>query len=63
LVSVDERYLHYRTPTDPGSSGSPIFNQKWELVGIHHSASKEKQANEGIRIDRILEDIRKTLIG
>ncbi|MGD8303988.1 MAG: serine protease [Desulfobacterales bacterium] len=59
LVSVDERYLHYRTPTDPGSSGSPIFNQKWELVGIHHSASKEKQANEGIRLDRILEEIRK----
>jgi hypothetical protein len=62
LVSVDERYLHYRTPTDPGSSGSPIFNQKWELVGIHHSASKEKQANEGIRLDRIIEAIRKKLL-
>jgi S1-C subfamily serine protease len=62
LVSVGERYLHYQTPTDPGSSGSPIFNQNWELVGIHHSASKEKQANEGIRLDRILEEIRKTLL-
>jgi S1-C subfamily serine protease len=62
LVSVDNRYLHYRTPTDPGSSGSPIFNQNWELVGIHHSASKEMQANEGIRLDRILEEIRKALL-
>ena len=62
LVSVDERYLHYRTPTDPGSSGSPIFNQHWELVGLHHSASKEMQANEGIRLDRILEEIRKALL-
>lgn len=62
LVSVDDRYLHYRTPTDPGSSGSPIFNQNWELVGIHHSASKEMQANEGIRLDRILEEIRKALL-
>jgi V8-like Glu-specific endopeptidase len=61
LVSVDDRYLHYRTPTDPGSSGSPIFNQNWELVGIHHSSSKEMQANEGIRIDRIIEAIRKKL--
>ena len=60
LVSVDERYLHYQTPTDPGSSGSPIFNQNWELVGIHHSASREMRANEGIRIDRILEEIRET---
>ena len=62
LVSVGERYLHYQTPTDPGSSGSPIFNQDWQLVGIHHSASKEMQANEGIRIDRILEEIRKALL-
>lgn len=62
LISVDDRYLHYRTPTDPGSSGSPIFNQNWELVGIHHSASKEIQANEGIRLDRILEEIRKALL-
>lgn len=62
LVSVGDRYLHYQTPTDPGSSGSPIFNQDWQLVGIHHSASKEMQANEGIRIDRILEEIRKALL-
>ena len=63
LVSVGDRYLHYQTPTDPGSSGSPIFNQNWELVGIHHSASKEKQANEGIRLDRILDEIRRELVG
>lgn len=62
LVSVGDQYLHYQTPTDPGSSGSPIFNQDWQLVGIHHSASKEMQANEGIRIDRILEEIRKALL-
>lgn len=62
LVLVGDRYLHYQTPTDPGSSGSPIFNQDWQLVGIHHSASKEMQANEGIRIDRILEEIRKALL-
>jgi V8-like Glu-specific endopeptidase len=28
--------LHYRTPTDAGSSGSPIFNDQWQLVAIHH---------------------------
>jgi S1-C subfamily serine protease len=63
LISVGDRYLYYQTPTDPGSSGSPIFNQAWELVGIHHSASKDKQANEGIRLDRIVEQIRHELVG
>ena len=63
LVSVGDRYLHYQTPTDPGSSGSPIFNQNWELVGIHHSASKEKKANEGIRLDRIVDEMRQELVG
>jgi S1-C subfamily serine protease len=63
LTSIGDRYLHYRTPTDPGSSGSPIFNQEWELIGLHHSASTARQANEGIRIDVILDAIRQELSG
>lgn len=59
LVGIDDRYLHYRTPTDPGSSGSPIFDQDWKLVGIHHSAEPSLKANEGIRLDRILEAVRR----
>jgi V8-like Glu-specific endopeptidase/tetratricopeptide (TPR) repeat protein len=57
------RLLHYRTPTEGGSSGSPIFNQDWRLIGLHHAGGDEMQrlngqsgtyqANEGIRFDRI----------
>ena len=30
-------FLHYRADTEPGSSGSPVFNDQWEFVGLHHS--------------------------
>lgn len=41
LLDVDEaeRLVHYRTPTDPGSSGSPVFNTDWEVIGLHHGGS------------------------
>lgn len=30
--------LHYRTPTRPGNSGSPVFQTNtWELIGIHRA--------------------------
>jgi endonuclease G len=30
-------FLYYTTDTEPGSSGSPCFNDQWELIGLHHS--------------------------
>ncbi|AVX25258.1 Uncharacterized protein ALO42_01352 [Pseudomonas syringae pv. atrofaciens] len=64
LVDVDDdkRLLHYRTPTDPGSSGSPVFNEKWEVIAVHHGGSAATprlngsgtyEANEGISLDAI----------
>ena len=60
-VAVGDRYVHYQTPTDPGSSGSPVFDQKWRLVALHHASSPTMKANEGIRIDVIIDAIRKKL--
>lgn len=37
LVDVLEDFLHYETDTAPGSSGSPVYNDQWELVALHHS--------------------------
>lgn len=35
--SEDGPYLWYQTDTVGGSSGSPVFNNSWEVVAIHHS--------------------------
>lgn len=65
-VCDEERLLHYRTPTEPGSSGSPVFNMNWEVVALHHAGSSvmphlhgkgEYEANEGISIHSIREAI------
>ncbi|WP_190558260.1 endonuclease [Trichocoleus sp. FACHB-262] len=37
LIDVLEDFLHYQTDTAPGSSGSPVFNDQWEVVSLHHS--------------------------
>ena len=63
LLDRDDRYLHYRAPTEGGSSGSPVFNRDWRVIGLHHAGGDAiprlnnkggtYQANEGIRIDAI----------
>jgi tetratricopeptide (TPR) repeat protein len=56
--------LHYRAPTEPGSSGSPVFVQSgWKVVGLHHAGSEfmprlnrklgTYAANEGVWIRSI----------
>jgi endonuclease G len=38
IVDVLEQFLHYETDTEPGSSGSPVFNDQWEIVALHHAS-------------------------
>ncbi len=59
------RLVHYRTPTEKGSSGSPVFDAEgsWEVVALHHAVSATADANEGIAIDCIQEAIKKKPAG
>ena len=61
--------VHYRAPTEPGSSGSPVFNTSlWEVIALHHAGGKLSSklngkkgtyaANEGIAIESIRQAIR-----
>lgn len=53
-------FIHYVSDTEAGSSGSPVFNDQWTVVALHHAAVSDPEndaewiANEGIRISSIL---------
>jgi endonuclease G, mitochondrial len=32
-----DTFAHYEGDTEPGSSGSPVFNDQWEVIALHHS--------------------------
>jgi hypothetical protein len=68
LLDYDGTYVHYRSPTEPGSSGSPVFDNKWALIALHHAGFPDTPrlnqrggtyaANEGIRLSAIVEALR-----
>jgi V8-like Glu-specific endopeptidase len=45
VIDVLPDFLHYKTDTSPGSSGSPVFNDQWEIVALHHSGVPKKDAS------------------
>lgn len=57
VIRIKDMVIHYRTDTEPGSSGSPVFNNRWELVALHHAGWIEQDGratNEGIRVPAIV---------
>lgn len=58
LEGVYTNVIHYVSDTDFGSSGSPVLNNTWDLMALHHARFPAHSANEGIRIDKIVADLR-----
>ena len=70
LVARLDLVLHYIADTEPGSSGSPVFNNEWEVIALHHWGGPwrqqvdetgrplDQEVNEGIRISAIVNDLR-----
>jgi V8-like Glu-specific endopeptidase len=60
---VDNDVLQYWTDTKAGSSGAPVFNSRWEVVGLHHrwveapDGDGAAYRNQGRRIERVLEGL------
>ena len=60
IIDIFDDYIHYSTDTMPGSSGSPVYNDDWIVISLHHAGvpnpknQAEFIANEGIRISSII---------
>lgn len=71
LLDHERPKVHYRAPTEGGSSGSPVFNQQWDLIALHHAGGMEMlklnnkpgtyPANEGLAFQSILGAVRAQL--
>lgn len=59
--------VRYKSDTEPGSSGSPVFDNLWQLVAVHHAGGDFVGGkfinNEGIRIDAIIKDLKEHFAG
>jgi hypothetical protein len=68
LANFDDRYVTYFSDTQGGSSGSPLFNDDFKLIGIHHIgnnrvtiAGQSMFTNLGSRIEVVVQDIARQL--
>ena len=48
VESCTDAILRYDADTEGGSSGSPILNRDWSVVGMHFASSHSRKTNEGI---------------
>jgi GAF domain-containing protein/V8-like Glu-specific endopeptidase len=64
VTDVERDIINYTTDTMPGSSGSPVFNDLWQVVAIHHSGGDSHRKpfrNQGVLMSAILDDVRRAL--
>jgi endonuclease G len=63
IDKIFSNVIRYKTDSEEGSSGSPVFNNAWDLVALHHAGGDQSAQgawlnNEGIRGDRIVQTLR-----
>lgn len=63
VTYADDAVVQYLTDTLPGSSGSPVFDDDWDVVALHHSGGWLREPgvklplyrNEGIAIGKVID--------
>src|SRR6266567_832466 len=67
ITYVADNYIQYHTEISPVSSGSPVFDDEWNLIALHHAGGsltepgtkKLVYSKEGFNINCILRDLEK----
>ena len=57
LLANPKPWLHYASDTEAGSSGAPVFNDRWQLVGVHHGSvpdAEGQRINEGLAASALI---------
>jgi V8-like Glu-specific endopeptidase len=64
FIDSTKRVVQYLTDTEPGSSGSPVFDTHWNAIALHHSGGWLRESgkdseqkfyrNEGIHINTVM---------
>jgi hypothetical protein len=62
--ALDQLKSLLRTDTMPGSSGSPVFNDMWQVIAVHHAVGRlskggdgrTRYVNEGVLMSAIMPD-------
>lgn len=69
VLCVPSTFLYYTADVDEGSSGAPVFNDKWQLVGLNRYGTNRgalhltkdwlfpDEVGEGVPIKMIVEDL------
>lgn len=48
VIALEGDFIQYETDTQPGSSGSPVFNDRWEMAALHHAGVPKRDAQKRI---------------
>lgn len=49
----ERRRVHYFAPTAPGNSGSPVFDEWWNCIALHHSGLKDDPEAGSLGMERL----------
>jgi len=58
IIEIENYKFYHKLDTRSGSSGSPIINDKGDVIGIHSSGIALLKKNEGTFIGKILDNLR-----
>ena len=67
ISKVTDRFVYYLTDTQPGSSGSPVFDPSGRLIALHRAGGEPQtvvgkpplKKNEGVHVNRIISGLSK----